>query len=139
MNQDTSKYAETDLGQKRTLETANLELEKQPKKQKTGEEAPVVKLSDAPAAIGSISNDNRRSSSKLQPFKPLEQWNIEEVQQWMQTFKDGKFKEIAKHFDILDGSDLGKMTEEQFIRFAKDERVGTLLFNDVQILEKDDR
>ena len=46
--------------------------------------------------------------------KPMEQFSVEEVQNWFKTFKGGKYADFAKNFAGVDGDEIVKLSKETF-------------------------
>ena len=63
------------------------------------------------------------------PQKPMEQFSVEEVQNWFKTFKGGKYADFAKNFAGVDGDEMVKLSEQQTKEIAKDVANGIAIYN----------
>ena len=60
----------------------------------------------------------------------------QDVENWFQTFKNGYFKEHYQKFKGLKGSQLSKMTKDDFLRRSEQ---GDLIFNELQELKRSEK
>ena len=62
--------------------------------------------------------------------KPMEQFSVEEVQNWFKTFDEGKYADLAKNFAELNGDMMVNLSQDDCIRIAKNTAKGILIYNE---------
>ena len=62
--------------------------------------------------------------------KPMEEFSVEEVQNWFKTFDEGKYADLAKNFAELNGDMMENLSQYDCIRIAKNTAKGILIYNE---------